>query len=167
MPLSALHPMSTDPVRASQEPPLPVLLVLDSMMSCGPWPLAVARSSSTLQISQAVDAAKCPSIRGSIEYAALCQGIEHVIVCGEGRGEPSGASLERMLETASAIADHLSKMGAFFEKIAIEVLWHDTSTGELLSSSHLGHANALSSTDTIWNPRLTEKLRAFDSASVQ
>lgn len=124
---SSSHPAPAAPPHLgapSAAPAVPVLLVLDPMMTGRPWSLAVARAASTLQVHEL--SGDDLAAAATIAFALEVQAIERVAVAGEGRGEPPAAFAQRV----DAVRRLARSAGA--RPVPVDALWLEHDTGRVL-----------------------------------
>lgn len=111
---------------ASALPPaLPVLLVLEPTMTGSPWSAAVTRAASTLQVRGLGEQAADVGVASTVAYALEVQGVERVVVGGEGPGAPP-ASFGARAAALSRLVDSLAR-----RPVPLDALWLDTSSGRV------------------------------------
>ena len=106
-------------------PALPVLLVLEPTMTGRPWSAAVARAASTLQVRGVGERTTDAGVASTIAYALDVQGVERIVVGGEGPGAPPSSFGARAAEL-SRLVDALAR-----RPVPLDAVWLDTSSGRV------------------------------------
>lgn len=116
-----------EPPRGGPAPPLPVLLVLAPTMNGWPWSAAIAAAASTLQVPDPAARLDHPDVLATLAFALDSQGVEGVVLCGEGPGEERAAR-EALEALALRLVDTLRRRGSGAPP-RVEALWVDLTTG--------------------------------------
>jgi len=125
-----LVPWRAARVAHPQARPVPLLLVLEPTLSGWPWSAAVSHAASTLQalgVAQHLDA---PGVQATLAFAVELQGVQSVVLCGQGPWAAAGATALRPLAHALRVALQ-GLCAAPAPPPPVEGLWLETSSGTL------------------------------------
>lgn len=132
--MGSVERMACEAMPLALREPLPVLLALEPTMGGWPWDVTLSRAAAAVQILGPFSGPPDSCFLASLEYSVAYQGVEAIVICGEGQGEPDSdatASAARRLATAAQAARDLCP----YRTPSIDFVWFDVRARRLWAMS--------------------------------